>query len=588
VFDVLTIAALVDELRKTLLRGRVQKVVQTAPLAIALEFYAGQRWGLVIDVSPQEPCSYLAHTVPAGDPEQVTPFLLLLRKYVRGARLVQVDQVPLERIIRLRFATVLVEEQRGRIERLPVETELVIELMGRHSNAILVATDGRILDALKRVTPEMSAARPVLPGRPYQPPPPQLKRDPRRLSTDAVDSLLLEGRPDQELTTALVQQLAGFSPQMAREAVYRAFGTTAVTVSEARDAPSGPERLATAIASVIEPLVTGQFAPTVYWSNGVPVAFSAIPLHYAQGLQAEAFPSISMAIERFLAERPQGEEIAGDRYAQRRRRVLAAIERERARVEARLHALEQERARAAEAERWRRMGEAILAALGELVPGQRELVVDDLRIPLDPDRTPVENAQAYFERYRKAKAAAEQVPVLIEETRLELEYLRQLEALAQVADTTETLETLRQEIGLTEGNRNTGERTKRGSQRKLRVWRTLRGDRIVVGRNARENDWITFSLARPEDAWLHARGLAGAHVIVQWAGAEDPDVLERAAALAAWYSEGRTGTRVSVDVTQRRHVRRIPGAAPGLVRYRNERTLAVRPRPPEDLGLLEG
>jgi predicted ribosome quality control (RQC) complex YloA/Tae2 family protein len=162
VFDVLTIAALVDELRKTLLRGRVQKVVQTAPLAIALEFYAGQRWGLVIDVSPQEPCSYLAHTVPAGDPEQVTPFLLLLRKYVRGARLVQVEQVPLERIIRLRFATVLVEEQRGRIERLPVETELVIELMGRHSNAILVATDARILDALKRVTPEMSAARPVL------------------------------------------------------------------------------------------------------------------------------------------------------------------------------------------------------------------------------------------------------------------------------------------------------------------------------------------------------------------------------------------------------------------------------------------
>ena len=587
-FDVLTIAALVDELRKTLLRGRVQKVVQTAPLAIALEFYAGQRWGLIIDVNAQEPRLHLAQAVPAGDPEQVTPFLLLLRKYVRGARLVQVEQVPLERILRLRFATVLVEEQRGRIERLPVETELVIELMGRHSNAILVAADGKILDALKRVTPEMSAARPVLPGRPYQPPPPQLKRDPRRLSADAVDSLLLEGRPDQELATALVQQLTGFSPQMAREAVYRAFGTTAVTVSEARDASSGSERLATAIASVIEPLVTGQFAPTVYWSNGVPVAFSAIPLHYGQGLEAEVFPSMSMAIERFLAERPQGEETGRDRYAQRRRRVLTAIERERARVEARLHALEQERARAAEAERWRRMGEAILAALGELVPGQRELVVDDLTIPLDPDRTPVENAQAYFERYRKAKAAAEQIPVRIEETRLELEYLRQLEALAQVADTAETLEALRQEIGLAERNRNAGERTKRASQRKLRVWRTLRGDRIVVGRNARENDWITFSLARPADAWLHARGLAGAHVIVQWAGTEDPDILERAAALAAWYSEGRAGTRVSVDVTQRRHVRRIPGAAPGLVRYRNERTLAVRPRPPEELGLLEG
>ncbi|MCS7051799.1 MAG: NFACT family protein, partial [Thermomicrobium sp.] len=406
-----------------------------------------ERWGLVIDVNPQEPRLFLSRQVPAGDPEQATPFLLLLRKYVRGARLEGVEQVPLERILRFRFATVLVEERRGGVERLPVRTELVVELMGRHSNAILVGEDGRILDALKRVTPAMSAARPILPGRPYQEPPPQLKRDPRSLSPEALAALLHEARPDAELPGVLVQKLAGFSPQMAREAVFRAAGTTAVTVADARGAPSLQERLVAAVGDLLQPLESGHFEPTVYWSEDVPVAFGAVRLHYLRGLDGEPHGTMSQAIERFFAERPHADGTAVDRYAHRRRAVLAAIERERARVEARQRALEHEQARSAEAERWRRMGEAILAALGELAPGQAELVSDDLRIPLDPDRTPVENAQAYFERYRKAKAAAAHVPARLEATRLELEYLRQLEALALVADAAETLEALRQEIG---------------------------------------------------------------------------------------------------------------------------------------------
>ncbi len=587
-FDVLTLAALADECARTFARGRVQKVVQTGPLAVALELYAGQRWGLVVDVSPQEPKLFLTRAIPAGDPEQVTPFLLLMRKYVRGARLVGVEQVPLERILRFRFASVLVEERRGGTERIPVETELVVELMGRHSNAILVAADGRVLDAIKRVPPAMSAVRPILPNRPYEPPPPQLKQDPRRLTPEALATLLAHARPDSDLPTLLVQQLAAFSPQMAREAVYRALGTTAVTVAEVRGRSEVAERLYAAIASVLEPLETGRFEPTVYRSDGVPVAFAAIRLHYLQGLAVEACTTMSEAIERYFADRPAAVEETTDRYAQRRRRLLEAIARERSRVEARLRALEQEQQRAAEAERWRTMGEAILAAIGEIAPGQQELVFDGLRIPLDPERTPVENAQTYFERYRKAKAAAEQVPARLEATRLVLEYLQQLEALAMVAETAETLELLRQELGLLDSGSTTSGSGKRTGQRKLRVWRTERGDRIVVGRNARENDWVTFSLARPDDAWLHARGLAGSHVIVQWAGPEDARVLEQAASLAAWYSEGRDSTRVAVDVTQRRHVRRIPGAAPGLVRYRNERTLHVRPMSPDALGLREG
>lgn len=584
-FDVLTIAAFVREVQQTLLRGRVQKVSAVGPYAVALEFYAGHRWGLIIDVAPQEPRIFLTRHLPAADPEQVTPFLLLLRKYVRGARLEAAEQVPLERIIRLHFTSMLPKERSHHAEREPTQTTLIIELMGRHSNALLVADDGRILDALKRVPPTVSAARPVLPGRPYQPPPPQLKHDPRQLTPQGVHSLLLDARPDLELASLLVQQLAGMSPQMAREATFRAAGSTTISVLEARKDPQLPERLTASILDLFATLETARFEPTLYRSEGIPTAFAAIHLEYLQGFTVEHYPTISQAIEHFFAERPSEKALATDRYLQRRRRLLEVLERERARAEARLRALELEQKRSAEADQWREMGELILAFLPAIQPGQTELVVEDKRIPLNPELTPLENAQAFFERYRKAKAAATQVPELIEATKLELEYLRQLEALATLADTTETLELLQQEIGLVHGETRSPKGKPR--TRKLRAWSTKRGDRIIVGRNARENDWIAFSLARPDDAWLHARGLAGAHVIVQWAGPEDPEILKIAASLAAWYSEARESTRVAVDVTKRRDVRRIPGAAPGLVRYRNERTLHLSPRSPTQLGLEE-
>jgi len=595
-FDVLTIAALADELASRLVGGRIQRILQVDDATIGLEVYAEhQRSILVASADSQNPRLYLSTQRLSADPDRVTPLLLLLRKYARGGRVAAVQQPPLERIMRLSIAKPFYLDNRRQRDDVPTEdeeeapselvyTHLIVELMGRRSNIILTDDEGRILDAIKRVTPEMSRVRPILPGRPYVPPPPREDAvDPRHLTPSALHDLLRPAPQDEELAPLLVRHLAGFSPQMAREAVYRATGAADAPV-RAVASRDGAAALAEAVASVLAPLETGNWTPGVYVAEGRAVAFSAIPLDHLAGAEVERFPTMSPAIERWLALAGAPQPVA---QAQRRDKLVAQIRSARERAAARLRSLEEERARGEEGERWRTMGELIYAYLASIQPGQTELVVDDLTIPLDPARSPSENAQAYFERYRKARSATENLPELIEATRTELAYLEQLETLAGFAEGMEQVEQVRQEWESYRDQRpdaSTGKR-RQSEPKRPKPLRTARGDLIYIGHNGRQNDLITFDIAGPDDTWLHARGLPGAHVIVRWAGPEDEEVLLQAAALAAYFSAGRNATSVEVDATARRYVRKIKGAGPGMVTYRNERTLNVRPTAPADLGL---
>ena len=587
-FDVLTIAALSDELRAKIVPSRVQRVFAIDRWTFGLECYAGKRWYVLVSIAPQDAWVTLQTEPPTHDPSLVTPFLLLLRKYVRGGRLTAVSQPDLERVLFLDFEHWLEDDdEEGRL----VQTRLALEVMGRYSNAVLVAQEsGKILDALKRVTPDMSSARPVLPGRPYTLPPSQLKHDPRGLSPALLAGLLRDQPPQAPLSSALVQTLLGFSPQMAREAAYRACGDPALPVHEALEDPEAIERLAAAIAAILQPLADHSWEPSVYLSQDEAVAFAAISLSYLRGMDVERYTWISEAIQRYRQARQQAKGVAEstqERYAARRQRLLARIQEERARLEARIRSLEQELARSADAERLREMGEMLYAYLHTITPGQTALDVDGMTIPLDPQRSPVENAQHYFELYRKAKAALSQLPERLEAARTELAYLEQLATLVELADTAETLEQLGRELEDYRTHRQSPAPAARQRQAtKLRSWRTPSGDRIYVGRNGAENERITFEIARPHDTWLHVRGMPGAHVVVRWNSQPNEETLQQAAALAAWFSRGRTDTRVAVDATERRFVQRIPNAGPGMVRYRNERTLSVRPKPPEELPLV--
>jgi predicted ribosome quality control (RQC) complex YloA/Tae2 family protein len=621
-FDVLTVGAVAGELERTILDGRIQRIGLVDQLTVAAEVYAkGQRRGLVASADSGNARILLTDAMPSVDTNLITPFGLLLRKYVRGAYLIGVEQPPLERMVRLIIAKRMppinpegAKKRYGRdaemaeMAEMPafdaveseepeefaeddiwsapdvVRFELIVEIMGRHSNIVLVDADGLIMESVKRVTPQMSRVRSILPRKPYTLPPVQDKPDPRQLTSAGVEGIVRSAKPGAAIAETLVRGLRGISPQIGKEAAFRLTGDAKTSIdivgaNEARD-------LARIVRGLFEPLLTGAWDPTVYERNDDVVAYAASAMGFLAADSTEIkVESISEAIEMSLEAGAGTETISPKAHAQRRVRVVAAIDAAMTRVESRLHSYREQHAKTADLERLRTWGELIFAYIWQISPGDTELIVDDQRIALDPTLSAKENAQELFDKYRRAKSAGAQLPERIAETENEVEYLKQLRLQAEQSEGFAAIESLRQEFeDHTGGRQSVGEKNpqrggKKGQPRRVTPLADAEGNLIYIGRSGRENEQVTFDIGGPNDTWLHARGVPGSHVIVRWLRPdEETDAgIEAAAALAAFYSGSRTSGTVEVDVAKRRDVRKIKGGGPGMVTYRNEYTVPVRP-----------
>jgi predicted ribosome quality control (RQC) complex YloA/Tae2 family protein len=566
-FDALTMACVADELRSTILNGRVQQVVLPDPLSVGLEIYSQhQRRYLLASAHADLGRLLLVSEKLRRGVEKESGLLLLLRKHARGAVVSAIEQPPFERVLRLE----LNHPEWGC-------SSLAVEVMGRHSNIILVDATGRVLDAVKRVGPQLSATRPIFPGRPYLPPPPQAKLPPSELTEHSLREMLAAQEPGTQVWQALVGGLKGMSPLLAREITFRAMGHPRASVDQVeRITP-----LLDAIHDLLAPLHGEAWQPALVWEGGKPVAYAPYPVtHRGEG---QPVPSISRAVELYAAATA-----SADPYAGAKRPLREAIAKLRARLEHRRAAMEGSLAQAAEADRWREWGEWVLAYAHTIAPGQRELVADTgegepLTIPLDPDASPADNAQAYFARYRKAQRTVKGGPARVEKVKLALRDLEQLETDLDLAASRPEIDEVRTalvETGYLKPKRSRSLQTAPSQPLSLT---STDGFRILVGRNSRQNDEVTFRRAQGDDWWFHARGVPGAHVIVRAEGQPlPPGTLCRAAELAAYFSRSRDEREVTVDYAWRRHVRRIPGAAPGLVTYSHEQTIRVAPRGPDD------
>lgn len=637
-FDVLTVGAVVEELEREVLDGRIQRIGMVDAVTIAAEVYAhGQRRGLVASASAENPRLLLLESMPSVDPNLVTPFGLLLRKYLRGAVIVGIEQPPLERIVTLKLAKRMppAEATGSRKKRKAAEEalaarlaedgspspepeavadddesqdlnaglaeddvwnatdvvhlDLAVEIMGRHSNLILIGDDGVVMESAKRVTSQMSRVRSVLPRRPYVLPPVPDKPDPRQVTSAGIETLVRNAKPGTTIPDLLVRGLRGVSPQIAREAAFRLDGDIGTTV-ETID-PERARDLSRIVRGLYEPFLTGAWDPTVYRDeDGLVRAYAAIPIGYLdEEYEAHEVASISAAIE--LAGELDSAADAPRDHVQRRARLVAAIDAATAKVESRLHSFREQHRKTEDLEHLRFWGEQIFAWMWQIQPGDAELVVEGETIPLDPALTAKENAQEYFERYRKAQKAGDQLPERIAEAETERDYLRQLRVQAEHAETFPAIEAIRAEFEEHTGGRQPvgekpGQKAKKARQtRRVTPLADLEGNLIYIGRSGKENDQVTFDVGGPSDLWLHARGIPGSHVILRTVRPDDEpeEAIETAAALAAFYSGSRSDGTVEVDVARRRDVRKIKGGGPGMVTYRNEYTIPVRPLSEEDL-----
>ncbi len=533
-FDAVTLAAVADELNETIVRGRVQEVVQLDALAVGLEIYAQhRRHYLYLSAHPDEARVHLVAAKLRGG-SVTSPLLLLLRKYVKGAFVDSISPLPHERVLLLRFD----HSTEG------VST-LVVETIGRYANLILLDAAGIVLEAAKRVPAAINRARVILPKHRYVPPPPQAKLDPSALTVADLARTLAENR-GAPLWQTLVKTIAGVSPLLAREIQQRVSSDPA------------PER----VWKTLGELVRAPWHPTVAYAEGEPAAFASYPL--TQFAETRAFDSMSAAIEAFYG--------TPESYAAAKEPLRAQLEDARDKLARKRDALAQSLPSPDEIERWRARGELILAYAHQISTGQAILVAEmgdtRMEIPLDPRLSAVENAQACFKEYRRAKDAAARVPALLAAAQVELDYAEQMLNDLEFAESRAEIEAIARaayEAGLIGGH----PRRARALGSEPRVFRSRDGFTILVGRNARQNDEITFRRARPDDLWLHVRALPGAHVVIVRAGRNVPETtIAEAAALARRYSQARDDSHAQVIVTSRRYVHRLRGGKPGMVTVR--------------------
>ncbi len=565
--DAITLAAVRRELDETLTGGRVQAVLQPDASSLALEIFRdGRRHWLLLSADVRAPRVHLLAERARRGVEKETPFLLLARKRLRGSRLQRVLQPGWERLLFLAF-------------RHPDYGDVVIvaEVMGRWSNLVLNDEQGDVLASLRHFEHRSRTSRIVRPGHPYQPPPPQRGKLPLDVVREEDVIRLLHRTPaGQPLWKALVQHLAGLSPLAGREIVHRATGDAHADVTHPNLSPAGLMAALDWLRALPE---EGGWAPTVALDeNDQPTAFAPYELTHLGRLRYVS--TISEAAQVYYAAM-----LGADSYAGRRRQVFDLIEEARKKLLGRRASLGEQAVGEEDVARLRAYGEWILSYAWKIQPGDSVLEADTgeetLTIPLDPTLNPSENAQAYFARYHKAKRAAEKVPQLLAQVDRDLAWLDQLESDARLADNTPQLEEIRAALldsGLVTASK--GKRPRPPRSQPIRVT-TPEGFEALIGRNAVQNERVTWKMAGPEDVWLHAQGVPGSHVVIRSQGREVPeDVIIQAAGWAAWRSQARRDARVPVIVTQRKHLRKIKGGRPGQVRVLRHRTVMARPEPP--------
>jgi len=565
-FDVFTISALTDELNDRIGGGRVQKIIDLSESAVGLEIYAGhERHYLVLDATPARPHALLTgEKVRRGLPHP-TQLGLLLRRYVEGGFIEEISQPAWERVLTLH------------IDSLEGVYEVIFEAIERRANILLVG-EGVILDCIRRVGAAENRVRVSLPGRDYAPPPAQTgKIRPDGLTLGDVEDCL-EADPGLPAWRALTGRVLGLSPLLAREIVFRAAGE-----ANARAGDTSARAVAAALQAVLAPLLERAWQPGCLVDQaGQVVACAPAPLTYRDTWQPAA--SMSAALAAYYGA-PVGEEA----YEEAKRPVHEQLAEALARVGHKADALRRSLKDQTELDALRQAGELLLAYQYVIPAGAATFSAQydpdgpPIPIALDPALSALENAKQYFARYDKAKRALADVPERLAAAEQELAFLRQLETDLALAASWPEIDEVRDALerdGYWRGPRQA--RPQGGKSAPLRV-DTPEGFTIWVGRNSRQNDLVTFGKGAPDDLWLHARGVPGAHVIIRSEGRPVPDpVIRRAAELAAYFSAARAEGRVLVDVTARRYVRKIKGGRPGMVTYRNETTREVAPRGLED------
>lgn len=573
--DGLVISNVVYELKDKLLDGRISKISQPEKDELVLTIKNNrENYKLFLSANASLPLIYLTEETKQN-PMTAPGFCMLLRKHLNSARILDIIQPGLERIIQFKI------EHLNELGDLCVKY-LILEIMGKHSNIIFCDDKNLIIDSIKHVSHLVSSVREVLPGREYFLPPSGDKLDPSQVNyEDFKEHILNKPLP---LGKSIYTTLTGFSPLMANEICVRASldsesSTNSLTEAEGIHLYKNFERL-------MEDVKINQYTPNIVLNNGEPVEFSCFPLSCYSTLEMVEYPSISTVLENFYAAKNTVTRIR-QKSVDLRKIVSNAIERNAKKYDLQLKQLKDTDKR----DKYKVYGELINAYGYNLEPGAKSLTAlnyydnEEITIPLDTTLTAMENAKKYFDKYNKLKRTYEALSGLIEETKTDLIHLDSIRTSLDIALAEEDLVELKEELmeyGYMKRKFTTGKPGAKNKKQKITSkpfhYISSDGFHMYVGKNNFQNDELTFKFANGGDWWFHAKTIAGSHVIVQSNGSELPDsTFEEAARLAAYYSQGRVSDKVEIDYTERKNVKKPNGGKPGFVVYYTNYSMIASP-----------
>lgn len=569
--DGVVISSVVSQLKSTLLGGRIYKIYQPENDELILVIKnQKETYRLLLSAGASLPLVYLTEETK-GNPMSAPNFCMLLRKHLNNGRILSIEQPNFERIINISI------EHLNELGDLCTK-QLIIEVMGKHSNIIFVDEKNMIIDSIKHISAQISSVREVLPGRDYIIPPSHDKISPLFVTPEYFETVVLQ-KP-LSLTKAIYTSFIGISPLIAEEICYRAGLDSSLSTA----ALSGDDKLSlfTSFTTIMGLVQREEFTPNiVFKGDKEPVEFSSIPLTMYSDYKEEIYPSISNVLENYYAFKNKITRIR-QKSADLRKIVSNAIERTSKKYDLQLRQLKDTDKR----DKYRIYGELINTYGYGLEPDASSLTClnyytnEEITIPLDPTLSPQENSKKYFAKYNKLKRTYEALSELIVETKSELEHLESISNSLDIALLENDLVELKQELmeyGYMK-KRYMGKKKEKITSKPFH-YISSDGFHIYVGKNNYQNEELTFKFANGGDWWFHAKGMAGSHVIIKREqGQEIPDrTFEEAGRLAGYYSKGRAAKKVEIDYTERKNLKKPPAAKPGFVIYHTNYSLLIEP-----------
>lgn len=569
-FDGFVISNIVSELNKQIIGGRIYKIYQPEADEITLVIKKERlTTRLHLSASASLPLVYLSKEGKAN-PMQAPNFCMLLRKHISSGRIISITQPDFERIIEIQIEHL---DELGDV----CQKRLIVEIMGKHSNIIFVNSDDVILDSIKHISANISSVREVLPGRTYTFPPSKGKHPLSSLTADDFYQHIIT-KP-LNLCKALYTSITGMSPLIANELCYRAgLDGNASTDSLTDDSAAGLYGQLVKLNALVE---DEAYQPNIIYSGEEPKEFSCIPLTSYPDCTEKTYDSIFDVLVGYYSEKEKYTRMK-QKSSDLRKIVQTALERTSKKYDLQLRQLKDTEKR----EKFKVYGELTQTYGYGLEPNAISLTCmnyytnEEITIPLDPTKTPLENSKKFFAKYNKLKRTYEALSELVVETKADLDHLDSISTALSLSEDEKDLQLIKDELSDYGYIKSHGKKKgKKQAKSKPLHFISSDGFHMYVGKNNYQNDELSFKFANGGDWWFHAKNMAGSHVIVRKEQAETlPDAtFEEAGRLAAYYSKGRQAPKVEVDYVQRKELRKPPKAKPGFVIYHTNYSMMCVP-----------